>query len=238
MIKSIAALAIFLAVFAVSKNADARIVKCVDEKGKVTYTDMGCSAQAQRNSKVTVTNNAMDSSHLKAFIQREEQERQMQEQRDAAASQQRREADASKKDNEARQKALKAATTPHPGAKKGQLTSNQRRILSEMMRDQDAIGKEARKVLCDDATKDYTGRGLTASQQAAAAQCAGYDVPIPPPPVVQNKLPTTPSVITSCDPAGCWDNNGIRYNKGAGATHVPSNGDPACQLINGQMHCP
>ncbi len=45
-----------------------------------------------------------------------------------------------------------------------------------------------------------------------------------------------PSVITSCDPGGCWDNLGNRYNTGDGITYFGPKG--ACQLIAGMMHCP
>lgn len=38
--------------------------------------------------------------------------------------------------------------------------------------------------------------------------------------------------------SGCWDTNGLRYNKGAGTNHFPANGGHACQLINGNMICP
>ena len=47
-----------------------------------------------------------------------------------------------------------------------------------------------------------------------------------------------PSVITNCDPGGCWDNLGNRYNRGAGNTYFPGAGSGACQMIGGQMLCP
>ncbi|WP_368735925.1 DUF4124 domain-containing protein [Pseudomonas sp. 30_B] len=97
---------------------------------------------------------------------------------------------------------------------------------------------------CKQASTSYPGsRGLTASQLAAVAQlCAGVSVALPaesqgasasaPP------APAGPPVMTNCDPAGCWDSNGVRYNKGAGETYFPSNGGPACQRINGNFSCP
>lgn len=55
-----------------------------------------------------------------------------------------------------------------------------------------------------------------------------YSIPNPAP---------QPSVITNCDSAGCWDDMGGRYNRGAGNTYFgPSGG--ACQLIGGMMQCP
>lgn len=101
-----------------------------------------------------------------------------------------------------------------------------------------------RKKLCKQVSASYSGsHGLTASQLAAAAQlCAGVSVALPvesqgasvSAPLVQ----ASPSVMTNCDPAGCWDSNGVRYNKGAGDTYFPTNGGPACQRINGKFSCP
>ena len=48
---------------------------------------------------------------------------------------------------------------------------------------------------------------------------------------------TGPSVITSCDSGGCWDNQGGRYNKGGGGTYFGPQGG-ACQQVGGVMHCP
>ncbi|WP_416376156.1 DUF4124 domain-containing protein [Pseudomonas nitroreducens] len=106
----------------------------------------------------------------------------------------------------------------------------------------DAERERARR--CKQASTPYSGsQGLTASQLAATAQlCAGASVALPveshsaslsaPP------APASPTVITNCDPAGCWDSNGVRYNKGAGDTYFPSSGGSACQLINGIFSCP
>ena len=100
-----------------------------------------------------------------------------------------------------------------------------------------------RKRLCKEASTPHKGApGLTASQLAASAKlCAGVDVPMPEPAAAQPytaPAPAAPPVITSCDAAGCWDSNGVRYNQGAGTTMIPSTGGPACQLISGQMICP
>lgn len=97
-----------------------------------------------------------------------------------------------------------------------------------------------RKKLCKQASTPYSNsHGLTASQLAAAAQfCAGVSVT---PPVESQNTPLSapsPRVITNCDPAGCWDSNGMRYNQGAGDTYIPTNGGPACQYIGRNMICP
>lgn len=45
-----------------------------------------------------------------------------------------------------------------------------------------------------------------------------------------------PSVITNCDPGGCWDTKGNRYNGSAGPTHIRQDGK-VCQKIGGIMQC-
>lgn len=100
-----------------------------------------------------------------------------------------------------------------------------------------------RNRLCREASTPHKGaHGLTASQRVHAAKiCHGIDLPMPEPAAAQPytaPAPAAPPVITSCDAAGCWDSNGVRYNQGAGTTMIPSTGGPACQLISGQMICP
>jgi hypothetical protein len=48
--------------------------------------------------------------------------------------------------------------------------------------------------------------------------------------------PPAPSILTSCDASGCWDNLGGRYNKGAGNSYFRADGK-FCQSIGGQMNC-
>ena len=101
-----------------------------------------------------------------------------------------------------------------------------------------------RNRLCREASTPHKGsRGLTAAQLSAAASiCAGVDAPAPSHAPAQpssiQAAPAAPAQIVNCDAGGCWDTNGGRYNRGAGATHFPAAGGPACQLINGQMICP
>ncbi len=106
----------------------------------------------------------------------------------------------------------------------------------------DNDAERQRKKLCKEASTPHKGaHGLTAAQRAHAAQlCAGISLPIPEPRTAPAPAPApaAPPVITNCDSAGCWDTNAVRYNRGAGTTHVPATGGPACQLINGQMICP
>lgn len=102
-----------------------------------------------------------------------------------------------------------------------------------------------RQKLCKEASTPHKGaHGLTVAQRAHAAQlCAGISLTAPTPhtapaPAAAPAPAPAPAGITSCDTGGCWDTNGMRYNKGAGTTHFPANGGHACQLIGGQMICP
>lgn len=112
----------------------------------------------------------------------------------------------------------------------------------------DNDSERERKRLCKEASTPYPGSrgGLTSAQLAAAAQlCAGVSVPIPATPAPAGgsatrapTIPAAPGVLTSCDESGCWDSNGARYNRGAGNTHFPASGGPACELVGGNMVCP
>ena len=58
----------------------------------------------------------------------------------------------------------------------------------------------------------------------------GFAIPAPP-------STPRPSVITNCDSAGCWDDVGGRYDRGAGDTYFGPSG-AACQMVGGMMQCP
>lgn len=64
-------------------------------------------------------------------------------------------------------------------------------------------------------------------------------IAVPDLPPLQPPQPTVrvdrPSVITSCDPGGCWDSNGTRLN-GAGPVLIGPRG--ACTASGGFVHCP
>lgn len=104
-------------------------------------------------------------------------------------------------------------------------------------------GMTAGRDACEEAARPHAGaRGgqLTAAQREMVAGCAGEPAPSRSgqrSPAAMPVAAPVPSVITSCDESGCWDNMGGRYNKGAGSTYFHQSGK-ACQLIGGQMHCP
>ncbi len=179
--------------------ASAQVFKCVDESGKVAFSDQGCSA-GHTSSTISVTPaNSLDSSQYRnqppAYLQPEAAPKQNGTRVTVVGDSGRQES--------AQRKLCREASTPHKGS-----------------------------------------HGLTAAQRVHAAKiCHGIDLPMPetrayaaPGAPVQG--PAAPAQITNCDNAGCWDTNGVRYNRGAGATHFPATGGPACQFINDKMFCP
>ena len=100
-----------------------------------------------------------------------------------------------------------------------------------------------RERACKEASTKHRGaHGLTAAQRVAAADlCHGVSLPMPDyatDPYTAPATPPPPAGFGSCDAGGCFDVHGLRYSKGAGTTYIPVNGNPACQLIGGQMICP
>lgn len=182
-------------------QAAAQFYKCVDNSGKVTFSDQGCTSGESSSALAIQPANSMDSSRYQQPVYQEyPSQAPIEPPRDRTRVTV---VGGSNDADRQRQKLCKEASTPHKGA-----------------------------------------HGLTAAQRAHAAQlCAGISLPIPAPhavtaPASPSAQPAPPAVMSSCDPGGCWDSNGLRYNRGAGATHFPANGGPACQLINGNMICP
>lgn len=107
---------------------------------------------------------------------------------------------------------------------------------------------KARNDLCREANTAYKGaqnRQLTARQRAMSAGCASgasaqeierISLDHKQKAAASNPAPSAPSVITNCDQTGCWDNQGGRYNQGAGSTYIRNDGR-ACQNVGGQMIC-
>ncbi len=45
------------------------------------------------------------------------------------------------------------------------------------------------------------------------------------------------SVVTNCDPTGCWDTNGVRYNRAAGTGNFLREDGKACRTVANQVIC-
>ncbi|MEO8855610.1 MAG: hypothetical protein ABI343_01350 [Burkholderiaceae bacterium] len=56
-------------------------------------------------------------------------------------------------------------------------------------------------------------------------------------PVKPDTVPAAPSVlVVSCDPGGCWDENGLRYDRAGGGVFIRRDG-ASCESIRGRMAC-
>ena len=62
-------------------------------------------------------------------------------------------------------------------------------------------------------------------------------IPTPPAYKPAEASAAAPSVlIVSCDPGGCWDENGVRYDLAGGGIFIRRDGK-SCQSIRGRMTC-
>lgn len=247
-----------------ASQATAQFYKCVDTSGKVTFSDQGCGADEDAAAVRVAPANTLDSS---PYRQQQPGYTQPYAAPEPPGTQTRVTVVRGTNDAERqRQKLCKEASTPLRGAHG--LTASQRATAARVCSQQQPASAQPyaapeppitqtrvtvvggtndaerqRQKLCKEASTPLRGaHGLTASQRATAAQvCAGVSVPVPDYGAGSHSMPAqtpSPATITSCDSGGCWDTNGVRYNRGAGATHFPSHGGPACQLIGGQMNCP
>ena len=116
--------------------------------------------------------------------------------------------------------------------------------MRRQQREQDKMAAAAMERVCREAGTVHKGApGLTAAQLEMLARCAGMpsrgSAPAPSTPSAPTSMPVPPQApahITNCDPTGCWDNYGNRYNNGAGPTRFRQDGR-VCQNIGGMMHC-
>lgn len=62
--------------------------------------------------------------------------------------------------------------------------------------------------------------------------------PTPPPAYkpAQTLAAAPSALIVSCDPGGCWDENGVRYDAAGGGIFIRIDGK-SCESIRGRMTC-
>lgn len=219
--------------------ANAQIVsKCVMPNGRVVYTDALCPASSVGGASLRTNSraNVIDGSELRETaertrLEREEREREM----DAASAAFQRSAD-EQRHEKTRRELLRAATTPHPGARG--LTRAQRETAASLARTQ-----KERDELMREASTSMPGAngGLTASQLDAQRRLSAANrgetmlPPYQPADAIHHQHPAPPSQLVNCDGAGCWDTSGRRYNNAAGGF---SRSDGAfCTKIAGGVSC-
>src|SRR4051812_31543264 len=101
-------------------------------------------------------------------------------------------------------------------------------------------GKTRLPEKCSECGKQSTANPRRATPQnsdrlpAPAAAVQRHPLPST---VAQSPLkPQAPAPVTTCDPGGCWNTNGSRYNGGAANTYLDGNGK-LCQRNGGWMQC-
>lgn len=76
------------------------------------------------------------------------------------------------------------------------------------------------------------GKPVPEPEASASGRLESAQPPAPPRPA---PAPPSPTPVTTCDPGGCWDINGSRYN-GCTSTMIRSDGK-VCQQIGTLIHC-
>lgn len=187
----------------------AQLYKCAGADGKVTFTQHGCSTGSATESIEVGAVNSQDSTAARRSIAEEQLRRSMQPQkvRVTVVADPR----IAERQNRARNDLCREANTPYKGAHNRQLTARQRAMSS-------ACGSGA--------SAGEIGRISFEHKKAAAASR---------PPTPSGS--PAPAHITNCDGAGCWDNQGNRYNRGAGPTHFRQDGRVCHDTGGGQMLC-
>lgn len=211
-------------------DAFAQAYKCKDAKGRITYSDAPCLGQDA--SVVSTTGNTVDGSADRAKAARSESS--------ASGSvgspsgggmtdQQRQdrirelEIESKRMGNTSQQRT--AAKREIEALKRGsgdQLTPTERERREDLYKDagraeQSTRQKAAREM--KEQTDRYESPEYLKEQEAKRQQA-------------RDRI----SNIASCDPAGCVDTQGRRYNKGAGSTYFRADGR-TCQQIGQQLHC-
>lgn len=191
--------------------AQAQVFKCKDDRtGQIAYSQTPCHGSAS-GGRVKIQENSMDTSGEMAQAARLSAKRMRED----------REREVARAEYVAR---LRAERTASERAETARECADVSRRYDEAKNrqaspDQMQKLKNTRRAAC----------GMESEPVGMAGSPAPLSMPAPTP---------APSVITSCDASGCWDNMGGRYNKGAGQTYIPAQGGGHCQMVGGMMRCP
>lgn len=221
MIRSINVLAMVLAFFVASTSAHARIVKCVDGEGKVTYSDMGCSTS--RQSKVIVYDNTTNGMKLKENTIRQGPIETVQNQKRDTKEQ--------SPVNSYEQKAKERSVDMD--ARSGKYSEIQIRAMREAIK-----LPESRNLIMD-----IKSGGISDQQLITMFNLKGVAPKQKknkrPPMNIPETPPHTPTStwISDCNQGGCWGTDGKHYDR-SGSGYFPSGGGTSCYEHNGMMQCP
>lgn len=96
--------------------------------------------------------------------------------------------------------------------------------------------QQVSQAMSDYCSKPVAGaHGMTAKQMEICSGISRRSSSSTPTPTPISNNPS-PSITTNCDGAGCWGNNGTRYNSAGGGNYYSQDGR-FCQDIGGQIQC-
>ena len=200
-----------LFVVAIPVGAHAQVVKCVEPRtGKVSYTDGACTKN-ERSSEIArkQTSDEVNAERLQAAVAQQRLQREI--------------ADLRSRQAEAEVAKSQLNQVPHqPEDKTRSIECQRARRNIEV--EQSSVTKRSNP------TASLIGVeaacGIDASKYMPSAK-RPYNLP--------SGL-SKPIVITSCDPGGCWDNLGGRYNGSGDILFGP--GGQACRKTGNKLICP
>lgn len=195
-------------------SAQAQVFKCKDDRtGQIAYSQTPCHGSTS-GGQVKIQENSMDTSGEMAQAARLSAKRLREDQE------------------------REAARAEYVARLRAERSASERAERAEVARECTEVSKrydeaKSRMAPSEQMLKLKNARRAACGMEPEAGGMAGSPAPLNMP------APTpAPSVITSCDASGCWDNMGGRYNKGAGQTYVPAQGGGHCQMVGGMMRCP
>jgi len=239
-----ARITLLMVLLAVPFASHAQAFKCRTPSGKMEFSDSPCaggsqteriqsneyiSPERQRQAREVQARNASEVERIEGEKASYNQQLQRQQAAYARADAEQARIDANKK---ARENVKAQQDDCSRMATDRNMGSSQRAALAEL-----CAKPEPNKEKFDDC-KAQLAKATSPSQRAMiASNCTGdpeagarvreVSRPVPP--------PIAPSVITSCDKGGCWDNVGNRYN-GSGTTLFRMDGK-TCQRLGSMMQC-
>jgi|GEM_PF-1800296 len=242
-------LLISLLIYVASVNAQV-VHKCVDANGRVTFSDKGCSAAKDVSSS---RHEVRTNSTIKSDASHQIQDRTIPPNYSSElggsnnASQG---SSASQNSIRTSNRSVTQSSTEQEYEKKlqfqkEQLIKEERRRPAEYLRGWvikaiDCLPRNRQGLMHaqEIVTEWYRGRSEKKIREFVGERgCAGA---APENPKRSTRpSPPSPSIITSCDTSGCWDNSGKRYNRaGHGNTYFRSSAEGGvCRQIGNRMDC-
>lgn len=202
-------IATLLALFILAMPAAAQVHRCKDASGKLTYSDRAC-----------------DKDHSGELIEQKKSPEEIfaERMRASEANERKYRAQAAERQSQAvepRQNQTRATENQQDAPNRAtsrECQAAQRQL--DLVASITTLSADAMRQRVNDAEfKVRTLCGSSASSASARQATPPTPVPVPVPvPDIPTPPPGQPNIISNCDPGGCWDINGRRFNStGAGS---------------------